>query len=105
MKKILVTGGQGRFAGELKKIKTHYKFFFRSKNQLNILSFNSILKNIRKFKPDIILHLAGLSRPMSIHDSNLNNSIDLNIIGTSNVVKACHINKVKMIYISTNSYI
>ena len=102
MKKILVTGGQGRFAKELRKIKTQHKFFFRSKNQLNILSSKSILKNIKKFKPKIILHLAGLSRPMSIHDSNLNDSIDLNIIGTSNLVKACNKFKIKLIFFSTN---
>ena len=102
MKKILVTGGEGRFAKELKKIKTQYKFIYRSKSQLNILSINSISKNIKKFKPNIVLHLAGLSRPMSIHDNNLNTSIDSNIIGTSNVVKACNNFKIKLIFFSTN---
>ena len=38
MKKILVTGGNGRFAQELKKVESKYKFIFRSKSQLNILS-------------------------------------------------------------------
>ena len=28
----------------------------------------SIEKNIKSFKPNIVLHLAGLSRPMSIHE-------------------------------------
>ena len=37
MDKILVTGGKGRFSNELKKLKTGYKFIFRSKTQLNIL--------------------------------------------------------------------
>ena len=37
MKKILVTGGNGRFATELKKIKTKYKFFYLNKKQLDIL--------------------------------------------------------------------
>ena len=31
MKKILVTGGNGRFAQELKKINTKYEFIFRNK--------------------------------------------------------------------------
>ena len=38
MKKILVTGGNGRFANELQKIKTTHDFIYRNKNQLNILS-------------------------------------------------------------------
>ena len=78
-KKIIVTGGEGRFEKELKKINTNYNFIFRDKKKLNILSIKSIRKNIKRFKPNIILHLAGLSRPMSIHEKKINKSIDLNI--------------------------
>ena len=102
MKRILVTGGNGRFSQELKKIKSNYHFIFRDKKELNILSLNSIKKNIKKFKPNIVLHLAGLSRPMSIHSSNINKSIDLNIIGTSNLVKICNNLKIKLIFFSTS---
>ena len=66
VKKIIVTGGNGRFAQELKRTKSKFKFIFRNKKQLNILSIRSIRKNMSKFKPDCILHLAALSRPMSI---------------------------------------
>lgn len=101
-KKIIVTGGEGRFAKELKKIKTKYNFIFRNKKELNILSIKSINENLKKFKPDIILHLAGLSRPMSIHEKIINKSIDLNIIGTSNLVKICNDNSIKIIFFSTS---
>ena len=104
MKKILVTGGNGRFATELKKIKTKYKFFYLNKKQLDILKEPSILKAINKYKPQAILHLAALSRPMNIHNKEISNSINLNIIGTCNIVKACIRKKIKIIYLST-SYI
>ena len=39
---------------------------------------------------------------MNSHNKNINKSIDLNIIGTSNIVKACSNNKIKLIYFSTN---
>jgi dTDP-4-dehydrorhamnose reductase len=102
LKKIIVTGGSGRFAQELKQIKSRYKFIFRNKKQLDILSIKSIKKNFINFKPDCVLHLAGLSRPMSIHDKEINKSIDLNIIGTSNLVKICNENKIKIIFFSTS---
>jgi dTDP-4-dehydrorhamnose reductase len=35
MKKILVTGGDGRFASELKKIKTNIKFIYLNKKRLD----------------------------------------------------------------------
>ena len=101
MKKILVTGGNGRFATALKEINNKYLFNFRSKKQLNILSIKSIEQNVKKFKPKIILHLASLSRPMKIHDKDINKSIDLNIIGTSNIVKICNKYKIKLIFFST----
>ncbi len=102
LNKIIVTGGDGRFAQELKKIKSKYQFIFRNKKQFNILSLNSIKKNLKKFKPDCVLHLAGLSRPMSIHEKKINQSIDLNIIGTSNLVKVCNQKKIKIIFLSTS---
>ena len=102
MVKILVSGGNGRFASELKKINSKYKFVFRNKKQLNILSIKSIENNFKRFKPNHVLHLAGLSRPMSIHDKMINKSIDLNIIGTANLVKMCNIYNKKIIFFSTS---
>ena len=104
MKKILVTGGDGRFANELKKIETKYKFVYLNKRQLNVLKESSILKAINKYKPQGILHLAALSRPMNVHIKKISDSINLNIIGTCNVVNACIRKKIKIIYFST-SYI
>ena len=102
MLRIVVTGGDGRFAQELKKVKSKYEFIFRNKKQLNILSTKSIQKNFKKYKPKIILHLAGLSRPMDIHQKMIGKSIDLNIIGTANLVKVCNENNVKIIHLSTS---
>tara|TARA_B100001027_G_C16248661_1_gene323300 strand:+ start:752 stop:1450 length:699 start_codon:yes stop_codon:yes gene_type:complete len=102
LRNIVVTGGSGRFAQELKKIRCKYNFIFRNKKQLDILSISSIKKNVKDFRPDCILHLAGLSRPMSIHNKNIRKSIDLNIIGTANLVKICSERNIKIIFFSTN---
>jgi dTDP-4-dehydrorhamnose reductase len=104
MKKILVTGGDGRFASKLKKIKSKFNFIYFNKKKLNILNFTSILKVLKKQKPDYLLHLAGLSRPMNMHEKKISSSINLNIIGTANLVVACSRLNIKIIYFST-SYI
>ena len=49
-----------------------------------------------------LIHIAGLSRPMKLHEKKINLSIDLNIIGTANIVKLCNKYKIKLIYFSTN---
>jgi dTDP-4-dehydrorhamnose reductase len=100
--KIVITGGSGRFGSILQKKYQSNKLFYPKKSQLNILSTKSIEKYLKKIKPKILIHLAALSRPMSIHDKNISKSIDLNIIGTANIVKVCSKLKIKLIYFSTN---
>ena len=55
-----------------------------------------------RLKPKILIHLAGLSRPMNIHEKQICKSIDLNIIGTANIVKVCSELNIKLVYLSTN---
>jgi dTDP-4-dehydrorhamnose reductase len=101
-RKIIITGGNGRFGSILKNIYKSNRLFYPNKKELNILSTKSIEKYLNKVKPNILIHLAGLSRPMKVHDDNIYKSIDLNIIGTSNIVKCCSKLKIKLIYFSTN---
>lgn len=101
MKKIIVTGGTGRFGRILKKI-IRNKYLFPNKNELNILSLSNIETYFKKKKPKVLIHLAGLSRPMDEHESNISKSIKLNIIGTCNIVMACKKFNVKLIYFSTS---
>ncbi len=101
-KKIVITGGEGRFARTLRNSNTNLNIFFPDKKKLNILSLRSIENYLKKIKPKYLLHAAALSRPMNIHDKKISKSIDLNIIGTANVVKICQKYKIKLIYFSTN---
>ena len=99
--KILVTGGDGIFASVLKKENKSLNLIFKSKKECNILKLKSIENCVKKIKPNIIIHTAGLSRPMNIHKKNISKSIDLNIIGTANIVKICVKYNIKIIYFST----
>ena len=101
-KKIVITGGQGRFAKTLKKNNKSLNIYYPDKKMLNILSIKSIENYFKKTRPKYVLHAAALSRPMDIHDKKISKSIDLNIIGTANIVKVCEKYKIKLIYFSTN---
>jgi len=100
--KIVVTGGSGRFAQSLKKTKCKYEFIYPKKTQLDITNLNSIRKYLKKNKSQSVLHLAGLSRPIIEHERNIRKSINLNIIGTANLVNICSELKIKLIYFSTS---
>ena len=98
---ILVTGGKGRFAQILKEENKKLNLYFANKKECNILKMSSLERIIKKIKPRYVMHCAGLSRPMNIHETNISKSIDLNIIGTANITKICKKYNIKLIYFST----
>ena len=100
-KKIIVTGGSGRF-GKILKAQNFKNFIFPNKRQLNILKYSNIENYLKKKRPKIIIHLAGLSRPLAKHEKNISESISLNIIGTCNLVMICQKLNIKLIYFSTS---
>ena len=99
--KIVVTGGNGRF-GKILRQNVGSNYFFPKKNELNILNTKSIIKYFKKVKPKYLIHLAGLSRPMILHEKDIKKSIKLNIIGTANIVIACEQFNIKLIYFSSS---
>ena len=101
-KRIVFSGGSGRFGRVLQKTPfLNYKVFFPTRLELDITNTKSIEKYFNKIKPHIFVHMAALSRPMNTHDSQINKSINLNIIGTSNITCSCFARKIKLIYFST----
>ena len=74
-KKILVTGGDGIFSSVLKKKNKSLNLIFKSKKECNILKIKSIENCVKKTKPNIIIHTAGLSRPMKTHNKNISKSM------------------------------
>ena len=101
LKKVVITGGEGRFAQILKRDNKKLNILYPTKKKLNVLDINSIKKYLKKYKPQYLIHAAALSRPINIHDKQVSKSIDLNIIGTANIVKICSDLKIKLIYFST----
>jgi len=102
MKKILVTGQSSRFVKYLKEELHSFHVIYPVKKKFDLLNFKQINNYVKKKKITHLIHVAGLSRPMDIHEKNISKSIDLNIIGTANIVKCCENNKIKLIYFSTN---
>ena len=74
LKKVVITGGDGRFAQILKKDDKKLNILYPDKKELNILNINSINKYLKKNKPKYLIHAAALSRPMNIHDKQISKS-------------------------------
>jgi len=101
-KKILITGKNSRFCKFLKNDLKKFNTIFTSKENFDICNYTKMKNFVRNKKIKYLIHIAGLSRPMNIHDKKIDLSIDLNIIGTANIVKLCNEHNIKLIYFSTN---
>jgi len=101
-KKIAITGKTSRVAKTLKKYFFGSNIIYLDKKKFDILNFKQINNFLKKNKIKTLVHMAALSRPMKIHKENINKSIEINIIGTANIVRACKNNNTKLIFFSTN---
>ena len=103
MKKIIFTGGSGKFGKVFKKFFSNKSYIlYPSSKIFDITNIKKMEKFIKKIKPKFIVHAAAISRPMELHEKNIINSINTNIIGTSNIVNICQKYNIKLIYFSTN---
>ena len=86
---ILVSGGQGNLAKELKKSSNNFEIISPPKKEMDIRNYDQINNFIKNYKPKYFIHAGAFTRPMKKHQENPDISIQTNIIGTSNVVLAC----------------
>ena len=94
--KILVTGGTGLVASELKKIVDPNKYFFASHAEMDITDADSVKRCFYEREPDLVLHLAALTDVMW-GDRQKDLFYKVNVLGTRNIAN-CSDN---LIYFST----
>lgn len=111
-KKILVTGGSGDLGKSLipKLISNGFDCVSISKNsnvkklvkniKCDITNFRKLQSIIDKFKPDTIIHLAGLTGNIAC-ETNPEKAFLTNVFGTLNILKSSTKLKPKIIFIST----
>ncbi len=116
---ILITGGSGFLGKNLaRKLKDSYKVIITSRNQKqlkatselvgvesapsDVSNFFSIDEIIRKTSPEIIIHAAA-TKFVNLSEKYPNECIDINILGSQNVLRSAIENNVKnVVGISTD---
>jgi dTDP-4-dehydrorhamnose reductase len=99
MMKIFMTGGTGLLGTEIRKLDR--TIIAPTEETLDINDFESVLKLIKKYNPDVVLHLAANTKPPE-HERNPELGLTTNITGTANVARVCvRLNK-KLVYTSTD---
>jgi dTDP-4-dehydrorhamnose reductase len=98
---ILITGGSGKLGQELKKIS--HDADFPESGEFNIVDYEGMLKWIEKRgkKYNTLIHCAAFTSPPEI-DKDPIRALQVNIIGSANIVKLCEKNHIRLVYISTD---
>jgi dTDP-4-dehydrorhamnose reductase len=101
--KVFLTGGSGTLGKELRRQSEDFKVEFTapSSKDCDVRDYDSVLKNIQPFDGDVVLHSAALTNTKQI-ELDASDAIEVNVIGTLNVLKACKELDKKMIFISTD---
>lgn len=99
MNKQAFTGGSGLLGRELQKL--FPDALFPTHKELDIADKKSISSYFEQNEFDSMIHLAAFTSPPRIEKDPLQ-ALEVNIMGTANIVEACALHTKKIIYISTD---
>jgi dTDP-4-dehydrorhamnose reductase len=102
MKRVFITGGGGCLGRHLIDylLSRNYIVNAPSSNDCNILNEDVLKTNIKEFNPDIVIHSAAFVDSIGC-ENDINKALNINVVGTINIVKACVGISCKFVYISS----
>jgi len=101
--KILITGGTGLLGKHLisELEKQNIDYYAPSRIQLNVNNLDSCLSATYTYKPDVVIHCAAIAKYRDVEDNPLI-AVKTNVVGTCNILHACMVDNIRMIYISSD---
>jgi len=105
MNKILFTGGSGLLGSEMKHIFPSHNF--PSSTEFNVTDYTKMDSAFQMMNgllgdfTETLVHMAAFTSPPKI-DQNPIQALEVNIIGTANIVKLCKKHGLRLIYISSD---
>jgi len=97
--KVILTGGSGLLGSEFRKILPNIRY--PSSKEFNITNYNQMREYVELNDCKLIVHAAAFTSPPLVDKDPLK-ALEVNIIGTSNVVKLCMEFDARLIYISSD---
>jgi len=95
----IFTGGSGLLGSEFRRILPDINY--PSSKEFSVTKYNQMKKYLESNGCELIIHAAAFTSPPLIDKDPLK-ALEINIVGTSNVVKLCMEFDARLIYISTD---
>jgi dTDP-D-glucose 4,6-dehydratase len=101
MKKVFITGGDGALGKALKvHMGSNFEVLAPNKIECDVLNPLQLESLITQFSPDIVIHLAAFVDTFGC-ENDIAKALDVNVIGTINIVKVCSKINCKFVYVSS----
>lgn len=98
--KVLMTGGTGLLGKNIKKISSDW--LYPSSDEFDVTDFESMNKYFQaNNNVDCILHAAAFTSPVNV-DNDPIRALEVNIVGTANIIKLAQQHSLKVVYVSTD---
>ena len=97
--KVLFTGGSGLLGGAVHKLLPDA--CFPSSVEFNVVDYSQMEAYLRRGDYKVLVHAAAFTSPPKV-DKDPGRALDVNIVGTANVVRLCMAHGLKLIYVSTD---
>lgn len=96
---VILTGGSGTLGKELQRLKPD--LICPSSRDLDITNRENVERYFIENKIELVIHAAAYTNVLKA-ETDFEKVIDVNILGSYNILKSCINNKIKMVYISTD---
>lgn len=100
IKTILVTGGNGAIGSYVPEVFKESNVILASKEDLDITKKAHVSHFVKKYNPDLIIHLAALTN-VDFCEQNKHLAKKVNYEGTKNIALICKMYKIPLVYVST----
>jgi len=102
-RKILITGGKGMVGSLLDNVlkDSGVDVYAPTREEIDITDREKVIKNIRRYKPDILIHCAAFT-DVDGCEIDKKKAYLTNAIGTQYVVEGCEDVNCRMVYLSTD---
>ena len=98
-RKIIFTGGSGLLGSEFRKIRPDIDY--PRSEDFNVTNYNRMKEYVQSNGGELIVHAAAFTSPPLV-DKNPAEAIEVNIVGTANVVRLCMEFDLRLMYICTD---